>query len=63
MECLGVASDFGEQEVDVGESIGVASGCSCKEVYRHITYPYSSCIFLHQHSYTLFIFLCFSFFI
>ena len=28
------------------ESMGVASGCGCKEVYRfpHITYPYSSCI-------------------
>ena len=27
------------------ESMGVASGCGCKEVYRfpHITYPYSSC--------------------
>ena len=26
------------------ESMGVVSGCSCKEVYRfpHITYPYSS---------------------
>ena len=28
------------------ESIGVASGCGCKKVYRfpHITYPYFSCI-------------------
>ena len=28
------------------ESMGVASGCGCKEVYRfpHITYSYSSCI-------------------
>ena len=31
------------------ESMGVASGCGCKEVYiiyifPHITYPYSSCI-------------------
>ena len=28
------------------ESMGVASGCGFKEVYRfpHITYPYSSCI-------------------
>ena len=28
------------------ESMGVSSGCGCKEVYRfpHITYPYSSCI-------------------
>ena len=35
------------------ESMGVSSGCGCKEVYRfpHITYPYSSCIcsFLQQH--------------
>ena len=42
------------------ESMGVASGCGCKEIYRfsHITYPYSSCIcsFL-QHPYFLFIFL------
>ena len=42
------------------ESMGVASGCGCKEVYRfpHITYPYSSCIcsFLKQHPYFLFIF-------
>ena len=42
------------------ESIGVATGCGCKEVYRfpHITYPYSSCIcsFLQQHPYFLFIF-------
>ena len=38
------------------ESMGVASGCSCKEVYRFliITYTYSSCIcsFL-QHPYFL----------
>ena len=28
------------------DSMGVASGCGCKEVYRfpHIAYPYSSCI-------------------
>ena len=28
------------------KSMGVASGCGCKEVYRfpHTTYPYSSCI-------------------
>ena len=40
------------------ESMGVASGCGCKEVYRfpHTTYPYSSCIcsFLQQHPYFLF---------
>ena len=38
------------------ESMGVASGCGCKEVYRfpHITYPCSSCIcFLQQHPYFL----------
>ena len=37
------------------ESMGVATGCGCKEVYRfpHTTYPYSSCIcsFLQQHPY------------
>ena len=28
------------------ESMGVATGCGCKEVYRfpRTTYPYSSCI-------------------
>ena len=33
--------------VGVG-SMGVATGCGCKEVYRfpHTTYPYSSCIYL-----------------
>ena len=49
------------------ESMGVVTGCGCKEVYRfpHSTYPYSSCncSFLQQHPYFLFIFLCFSFFI
>ena len=42
------------------ESMGVATGCGCKEVYRfpHTTYPYSSCIcsFLQQHPYFLLIF-------
>ena len=41
------------------ESMGVATGCGCKEVYRfpHIIYPYSSsiCSFLQQHPYFLFI--------
>ena len=41
------------------ESMGVASGCGRKEVYRfpHTTYPYSSCIcfFLQQHPYSLLI--------
>ena len=42
-------------------SMGVASGCGCKEAYTfpYITYPYSSCIysFLQQHPYFLFIYL------
>ena len=42
------------------KSIGVATGCCCKEVYRfpHTSYPYSSCIcsFLQQHPYCLLIF-------
>ena len=61
---MGVSSGCGEQEVGVAsgrvESMGVATGCGCKEVYRfpHTTYPYSSCIcsFLQQHPYFLFIF-------
>ena len=57
VECMGVASGCGEQEV------GVASGWGCKEVYRfpHIIYPYSSCIYsiLQQHPYFLFIFIMF----
>ena len=55
VECMGVASGCGEQEVGVASGsgwnlwvwlMGVASGCGCKEVYRfpHTTYPYSSCI-------------------
>ena len=50
------------------ESMGVATGCGFKEIYRfpHTTYPYSSCIctFLQQHPY-FFVHLkkCFSFFI
>ena len=64
MECMGVASGCGEQEVGVASGsgwnlwvwlMGVATGCGCKEVYRfpHTTYPYSSCIctFLQQHPY------------
>ena len=47
------------------ESMGVASGCGCKELYRfpQITYPYSSCIcsFLQQNPYFLFIKKSFSF--
>ena len=65
MECMGVASGCGEQEV------GVASGSGWnlwvwlldvvvrRYIYRfpHTTYPYSSCIrsFLQQHPYFLFI--------
>ena len=55
----------GEQEVGVASgsgwnlSMGVATGCGCKEVYRfpHTTYPYSYCIcsFLQQHPYFFFI--------
>ena len=41
--------------VGVGGSMGVATGCGFKEIYRfpHTTYPYSSCIctFLQQHPY------------
>ena len=47
------------------ESMGVATGCGFKEIYRfpHTTYPYSSCIctFLQQHPY--FLFFCFLFFV
>ena len=63
VECMGVASGCGEQEVGVAsgsgwnlwESMVVATGCGCKEVYRfpHTIYPYSSgiCSFLQQHPY------------
>ena len=47
------------------ESMGVASGCGCKKVYRfpYMTYPYSSCIYLlfQQHPYFCSFFICFSF--
>ena len=48
------------------ESMGVATGCGCKEVYRfpHTTYPYSSCncSFLQQQPLLFVHFLkCFSF--
>ena len=53
VECMGVASGCGEQEVGVASGEGGIYGCGCKEVYRfpHTTYPYSSCIcsFLQQH--------------
>ena len=43
------------------ESMGVATGCGFKEIYRfpHTTYPYSSCIctFLQQHPYFFFHFV------
>ena len=64
MECMGVASGCGEQEVGVASGsgwnlwvwlLGVVTGCGFKEIYRfpHTTYPYSSCIctFLQQHPY------------
>ena len=43
------------------KSMGVASGCGCKELYRfpHITYPYFSCtvpVLFLQHLYFLLIF-------
>ena len=42
MESMGVVNRRGVWM----ESIGVASGCGCKEMYKfpHITYPYFSCI-------------------
>ena len=45
---VGVVSRRWVWLVGVVKSMGVASGCGCKEVYRfpHITYPYSSCIYL-----------------
>ena len=49
-ECMVVVSKWMWEE-----SMGMASGCGCKEVYRfpHITYPYSFCSysFLQQHPY------------
>ena len=43
----------------MGGTMGVASGCGCKEVYifPHTTYPYFSCncSLLQQHHYFLFI--------
>ena len=59
VECTGVVSRRWEWV----ESMRVASGCGCKEVYifPHITYPYSSCIcsFFQQHLYFLLIFKMF----
>ena len=45
---MGVVSRRRVWLVGVGGIMGVSSGCGCKEVYRfpHITYPYSSCIYL-----------------
>ena len=41
------------------ESMGVATGCGCKEVYRfpHTTYPYSSCICTFCSSIPTFLFI------
>ena len=56
---MGVVSRRWVWLVGVVESMGVATGCGCKEIYRfpHTTYPYSSCIcsFLQQHPYFLFL--------
>ena len=47
---VGVVSRRWVWLVGGGESMGVATGCGCKEIYRfpHTTYPYSSyiCSFL-----------------
>ena len=44
---MGVVSRRRVWLVGVVESMVVATGCGCKEVYRfpYTTYPYSSCIF------------------
>ena len=67
VECMGVASGCGEQEV------GVASGSGWNlwvwllgvvvRRFTHTTYPYSSCIcsFLQQHPYFFHFCKCFSF--
>ena len=52
---VGVVSRRWVWLVGVGGSMGVATGCGFKDIYRfpHTTYPYSSCIctFLQQHPY------------
>ena len=52
-------SGWNLREVGVGRTMCVPSVCGCNEMnrFRHITYPYSSCIcsFLQQHPYFLFI--------
>ena len=63
VECMGVASGCGEQEV------GVATGCGCKEVYRfpHTTYPSLLLLYLFFFCSSIptfcsfFFFKCFSF--
>ena len=67
VECMGVASGCGEQEVGVASVSGwnlwvwLLGVVVRRYVYRfpHTTYPYSSCICscLQQHPYFLFIFL------
>ena len=63
MWLVGVVSRRRVWLVEVGESMGVATGCGCKEVYRfpHTTYPYSSCTF--AAAFLLFVYLkkCFPF--
>ena len=54
VECIGVASGRVESMNVVSRrwmwvgSMGVASGCGCKEVYRfpHITYPYTPLVYV-----------------
>ena len=42
--------------VGVGGTMGVATGCGFKEIYRfpHTTYPYSSCICIFLQSIPIF---------
>ena len=52
--------------VGVGGTMGVATGCGFKEIYRfpHTTYPYSSCICIFCSSIpTFLLFYFFMFFV
>ena len=66
VECMGVASGCGEQEVGVASGsgwnlwvwlLGVVARRYLVYRFPHTTYPYSSCIcsFLQQHPYFLLI--------
>ena len=65
VECMGVASGCGEQEVGVASGSGWNLWVWLEGVvvrrYRfpHTTYPYSSCIcsFLQQHPYIIIIYM------